>query len=202
MAHELVEGAGGTPSLAMLDPEADEAPFAVDGVSCAVCHRIAPEGLGTAASFSGAFALGPEGELYGPHAAPFARPMEARTGLAPVAADHVTSSALCGSCHTLFTDAVAADGTPLGARFPEQTPYLEWRNSAFDDEQPDPGPRAASCQACHAPAVDEDGAAIATAIAPRPGGGDFPPVDARSPYGRHVFVGGNTVVPALLRELA
>jgi hypothetical protein len=50
------------------------------------------------------------------------------------------------------------------------------------------------------PAVDDDGLPISTRIARQPGGGDFGPVGERAPYGRHVFVGGNALVPQLLRD--
>ena len=46
------------------------------------------------------------------------------------------------------------------------------------------------------------GAMIATRIARRPAGDDFPPIDDRSPYHRHVLVGGNTWVPAMIRDFA
>jgi hypothetical protein len=52
------------------------------------------------------------------------------------------------------------------------------------------------------PAADEDGKSIATRIARNPGGFDFPPTTPRSPFGRHVFAGGNTLVPAILRSHA
>jgi len=48
--------------------------------------------------------------------------------------------------------------------------------------------------------VDEQGRTIRTAIAHAPNGSDFGPVSPREPYGRHVLVGGNTLVPAILRD--
>jgi hypothetical protein len=96
----------------------------------------------------------------------------------------------------------APDGSSLGGVFPEQTPYLEWRNSVYSTEVPDAGPQAASCQACHMPSRSDAGAMLATRIARRPMGGDFPPIGDRSPYHRHVLVGGNTLVPAMIRDFA
>jgi hypothetical protein len=118
-----------------------------------------------------------------------------------MAAAHVTESSVCGTCHTLYTDALTPDGEPVGERFLEQAPYLEWRNSAYTDEVDTPGPRAASCAACHLPTVDEDGAAIRARLARNPGGRDFPPLRDRAPYGRHVLVGGNTLLLFLLRDV-
>jgi hypothetical protein len=40
--------------------------LARDGISCAVCHRISAQGLGTPASFTGNFNLGPPDQVNGP----------------------------------------------------------------------------------------------------------------------------------------
>ena len=56
-----------------------------------------------------------------------------------------------------------------------------------------------SCQACHMPTVDEDGVVIETRIARSPPGGDFN-IAERKPFGRHVFLGANTVMPRLIRD--
>ena len=69
-----------------------------------------------------------------------------------------------------------------------------------DAETDSPGPQAASCQGCHMPSTDEDGNLIMTELAHRPGGGSFPPVSARSPYNRHIFVGGNTLLPQIFKS--
>ncbi|MEQ9502000.1 MAG: multiheme c-type cytochrome [Deltaproteobacteria bacterium] len=179
-------------ALADLYTDSTTSRLALDGVSCTVCHQIEPDGLGTEATFSGGFPIAGDDTIYGPHAAPFARPMEMHTGYSPVRGDHVLDSALCGSCHTLYTDAVDEAGNAVGARLPEQTPYLEWRASAYATE-------GQTCQDCHAPKTDVDGRPIATRIARNPGGFDFGPIGDREPYGRHVFVGANTLVPALLK---
>lgn len=173
----------------------------LDGVACALCHQIQPDGLGTDASFTAGFVVAPLRQIYGPHPAPFTMPMVHRTGFTPTQAEHVTASGLCGSCHTLQTETLDPDGTALPGLFPEQATYLEWRNSDFRDEDP-PGATPAGCGACHMPTVDEEGQPISTRIARNPGGFDFPPIGPRAPYGRHVLVGGNTLLPALLRDHA
>jgi|JI10StandDraft_1071094.scaffolds.fasta_scaffold13143_3 hypothetical protein len=173
----------------------------IDGVACALCHQIQPDGLGADVSFTAGFVVKPLRQIYGPHASPFTMPMKNHTGFTPTKADHVTSSAMCGSCHTLQTETLDPDGTKLAGLFPEQATYLEWRNSDFRDEGT-PGPQAAACGACHMPTRDGDGVPISTRIAHRPDGADFPQIAARDPYGRHVFVGGNTLLPALLRDHA
>lgn len=188
---------GGPMALAdLLQADDDRAQLGLDGVACAACHQV-PDGGGF-----GPPSLPATGEIYGPHADPFTMPMMMHTGFTPVAAGHMTESAMCGTCHTLATEPLAEDGTPLGGHFPEQLPYLEWLDSDFSTEATPPGPQAASCQDCHMPPVSEAGVPISTRIARRPMGDDFPPVSDRSPYGRHVLVGGNTLVPSMLRDFA
>jgi hypothetical protein len=189
------------PARADLLGDAPAGKLGIDGVACALCHQIQPDGLGTDASYTANFVVEPLRQIYGPHASPFTMPMMNRTGFTPTKADHVTSSALCGSCHTLETETLDADGTVLPGLFPEQTTYLEWRNSDFRDEGT-PGATPAACGACHMPTTDDDGLPISTRIARNPGGFDFPPIGPRDPYGRHVLVGGNTLLPALLRDHA
>ena len=181
--------------LADLDRGGEAVALGADGVSCTVCHQVRPDGLGTAATFSGRFRIGEDAEIYGPHLAPFANPMRRHSGYTPTASDHVLDPALCGSCHTLYTDALSPSGEATGARLPEQTPYLEWLNSAFAE-----GPARRTCRDCHLPTVDVDDVPIRTRIAHNPGGRDFPPTSPRSPFGRHVLVGGNALTPKLLRS--
>jgi hypothetical protein len=125
-------------------------------------------------------------------------PMVGHSGFTPVEAAHMVDSGTCATCHTLFTDAVDADAKPIGSHFPEQTPYLEWRNSAYSTESEPAGMQAATCQDCHVPTQSVDGVPISTRIAHRPDGSDFPSISDRAPVGRHVFVGGNTLMPAII----
>lgn len=176
--------------------------LAQDGVSCSLCHGITPGGLGSERTFSGRFELDRAGRLFGPHAEPFVNPMLRISGFRPTYGPHVGEAALCGSCHTLETEVLDEQGRPTGARFLEQAPYLEWRNSLYDEERDPPAARAAACAACHVPRFDVEGHALTTRIGRNPAGRDFPPTIARSPFGRHLFVGGNVLVPALLRDHA
>lgn len=183
------------PRLAELSTNSDDAIAGLDSVNCTTCHRMASDRLGTEASFDGNFAFGPRGRMYGPYPAPFAGPMMQHLGVMPEPAAHYRQSDMCGSCHTLVTHALNPDGTPRGRTFDEQTPYLDYLASDY-------AKRGVTCQTCHMPATDEDGNAIATWIARRPDGGIFGPTSKRTPYGRHVFVGANTLVPAMLRDEA
>lgn len=177
--------------------DTDAAQLGLDGVTCTSCHQIKPDNLGQPESFGGGYELALNGELYGPHAQPFERPMAMNSGFTPVQGDHMRESELCATCHTLTTDTFDPSGQPTGHSLPEQTPYVEWLNSAYATGQSE----AASCQDCHVPRTSEDGAPLMTRIARRPGGGDFPPVSPRN-AGRHLYVGGNTLIPQILRDNA
>lgn len=192
-----------SPGLATLQGEstgidATAQQLGLDGVSCTVCHQILPDKLGGPSSFSGGFVIGDQRQTFGPHPNPFTTPMVNSSGFTPVLGKQLRESSLCASCHTLDTQTLDASGKATGHVLAEQSPYLEWRNSAFSTEAASPGPKAASCQSCHVPTTSVDGAPISTHIARRPNGGTFPATSPRSPFGRHVFVGGNTVVPRIL----
>lgn len=163
-----------------------------DGVSCTTCHRLDPASLAAESSHTGQYAIADNTRIYGPHAAPFTNPMEHHTGFTPTEGAHMLDSEVCATCHTLQTHTVA-EGALTGATFLEQSPYLEWQNSSFAG--------TTSCQDCHMPKVDASGTAIETAIARNPGGSDFP-IEARSPFGQHTMVGGNTLLLGILRDNA
>lgn len=171
-----------------LDPGHPRHAFAADGVSCTLCHQIERQGLGDPNSFSGGFSIDtqrPAGQrvIYGPYFAP-PRPasvMEDVSGYRPVQGPHTLSSEHCATCHTLYTPYVDQDGGIVGT-FPEQVPYLEWRHSDYEQTH--------VCQDCHMPPA-EGAVRLSTT-----GGG--PP---RSPFARHLFVGGNTYVLSMLSIL-
>lgn len=166
--------------------------LAADGVTCMACHTIAPSNQGQPETWSARQTYDLSGRVFGPHAAPFSQPMMNRTGLTPTASGQVREATLCASCHTLTTHALDLEGAP---EFPEQTPWLEWRNSDFANPS-----ATVTCQDCHMPVVDEDGQTIETRIARRPDGADFPQIAPRAPFGRHLFVGGNTLIPEVLKR--
>lgn len=162
-------------------------PLATDGVTCTVCHQAQPENLGTPASFAGHLDIRPEKRIFGPFASPATGPMRMHTGYTPTHGAHVSSSALCGACHTLHTA-----HAPNADAFLEQAPYLEWRNSVYSDEA---GRTASSrtCQECHMPDLG------AMKIAHNPGGRDFN-IATRAPVRGHAFVGGNALLLDLFAE--
>ena len=161
-----------------------------DGVTCSLCHQIQPTNLGTAASFTGGYVVDKSRTIFGPHESPFSMPMQQQVGYTPVASVHTRDSGLCGSCHTVVTHSLDAPGGPAGPDTLEQGPFVEWSVSSFAK------PGGKSCQDCHMPTVDDDGAAISTVLSLRPGGNRL---SKRSPFGRHTFVGANGL---MLRVLA
>lgn len=152
-----------------------------DGVTCSLCHQIEDGGLGTPETFSGAFTIGDDRLIYGPHASPYTQPMEFFLGYTPVQSEHIARSSLCATCHTVITPA------PGGGEFVEQATFLEWENSSHA--------ASTSCGGCHLPSVDASGAPITTPIATYPE--DLAP---RSRYGVHSFVGANAYMLALLGD--
>jgi hypothetical protein len=191
--------------LAFLKKNDQRAHLGLDGVSCTVCHQITDQGLGTEASFTGHFQINKESKIYGPHADPFPMPMQHHVGYTPTQSNHILKSGLCATCHTLNTTSVDEFGVPSApsaGEFHEQSPYLEWRNSVYNDEVAVPSHQAKSCQACHMPTTDVDGNKIETVLAHNPGGRDFPFLKPRSPFGRHTFSGANTLMMQILRDNA
>jgi hypothetical protein len=161
-----------------------------EGVTCSLCHQIAAKGLGTQATFDGHFEVGEMRLIYGPHANPLTMPMQMFVNYTPVQATHISDSGLCGSCHTVITPALDAQGKPTGAQFVEQGAYLEWANSDFLV-----GPRAASCQSCHMPAKDDGGNPIMAVLSLKPSG-----LMPRSPIGRHLLIGGNAQMLSVMAD--
>jgi len=162
----------GTSELAFT--EAAGSPLAAEGVGCTLCHQIQPENLGKAESFTGHFRIDTNREIFGPYHDVFTMPMRRHVNYTPRFGAHTQNSTLCAACHTLFTPIIDEAGKVVG-QFPEQVPYLEWRNSDF-------ARNGQHCQDCHMPRQD-----TAVKISARP-----PWLEARSPFWKHQFVGGNS----------
>jgi hypothetical protein len=163
-----------------------EGRLAADGVSCSMCHQIRRERLGTEESFTAGFVLDestPLGErsIFGPYEVDPGRTriMQSAAQMVPSKALHVQDSALCGSCHTLYTHTRGPKGEVIG-ELPEQVPYLEWKHSEYY--------QARSCQSCHMPQLEEK--MNITAVLGQP----------RADFSRHVFRGGNFFMPRVFNR--
>jgi len=158
---------------------------AMDGVSCTLCHQVKDDNLGAEESFTGKYviddsSLRPNRSIFGPYDFPLINPMNNNTGFIPISGPQVKDSALCGSCHTLYTPTVDSLGNVVG-EFPEQMTYLEWEHIGTDK---------LSCQGCHIPEADGP-----VAISNRPRR-----LRAREPFGQHHFVGGNNFMVGILKD--
>lgn len=170
-----------------LDPDAKDGRKALDGVSCSVCHQIGKEKLGTRESFNGGFVLDPPDANdnrpeYGPFDVDKGHNRIMRTsseGYRPTKSDHIRSSELCATCHTLYTKALGPGGKVVG-ELPEQMPYQEWLHSEFKDTK--------SCQTCHMPAIE--GPAPITRVLG----------ELREGTRRHSFVGANFFMLRMLNR--
>jgi len=160
-----------------------------EGVSCTACHQMQENG-----TESGGFIISDDTVnkvIFGPYANPAINPMLNNSGYTPVNSEHVESSELCASCHTLHTPALDPEtGLPSGNQFLEQGPYLEWLNSVYATGQA----QEAQCQDCHMPVPFDS---YETPISTRPPNNPPPP---RQPYGQHTLVGGNTHLLEILRD--
>ena len=165
----------------------NQAALAEDGVTCSVCHQISKEKLGTRESFNAGFVVEhPPAANNHPEFGPFiVTPgrqliMDSSTGgFRPTNAGHIRDSALCGSCHQLYTTARGEGGKDIGA-LPEQMPYLEWLHSDY--------PAKDSCQACHMPEVHEEVNISSVMGTPRAG------------LHQHSFVGDNFLMEGMLNR--
>ncbi len=165
------------------DKKADAA--AADGVSCSICHQISAKNLGKKESFVGHFIIdSPDAHgrhfEHGPYTidAGHQGVMRSSTGgFVPGEAPQIRDSALCATCHTLYTTALNKEGKVIG-ELPEQVPYQEWQHSSYKD--------AVSCQACHMPGVEGDAPVTSLFGEPRPG--------AR----RHSFIAANFLMLRML----
>jgi hypothetical protein len=188
MAHFTAEARQSSTAIldgGFADPGHELHTWAMDGVSCSLCHQIREDGLGLPASYNGGYVIDhelPEGErlAFGPYSIDEAQTqiMVAGSGYIPVASQHIASSEMCASCHTLYTPYLDATGAVAG-EFPEQVPYLEWFYSDYR--------RSASCADCHMPEA-QGGVDIASSS-----------TSPRSPFSRHIFAGANPYILTMLQ---
>jgi hypothetical protein len=178
MAHVQQHALGNELSIFTNLPAAPAAdPLAVEGVSCAVCHQIRTDGLGSRSSFTGGFVIDTatpleRRQVFGPFEVDPGRTslMRSATGLLPTQGTHIQQSEVCATCHTLYTHALN-DAGKATSEFPEQVPYQEWLHSEYRESQ--------SCQSCHMPVVPRETPITSVLGQPREG------------LSRHDFRGAN-----------
>lgn len=153
----------------------------LNGVACGGCHAIGTENLGSV--FSGNIPYDTSKKEFGPFLNPLAGPMQLYVGLTPVFSEHMNTSQICSSCHTLIGHTVDLDGNYNGHTFVEQATFHEWLNSTFAEDN-------VTCQHCHMPQVT-DSVIIANNILALP---------PRSPFNQHQFVGGNYFMVNLIKQ--
>jgi len=204
-----------------------------DGVSCNACHGMAlgraavaaaqsqpqnaciaerqertnPGLSGLARTFSGNFVLGPPDKIYGPFREPKQKSMTNATGMVPEHSEHMKSSEVCASCHTVHLPVL--HGGKVVARTYEQATYPEWAFSAYRTGATADGPlplgageRPHTCQDCHMPSRDAYGIPFQSKIATIQEHSNFPQAEhtlpraeidlpVRAGYARHTLVGLN-----------
>lgn len=160
--------------------------LAGDGVSCSVCHQIAPDNFGQRASFVGGFKIDEKAtpgdrRVFGPFEIDKGHTtiMKSSSTFQPTQGMHIRSSELCATCHTLLTQALDAGGKVIG-ELPEQVPYQEWLHSDFRSTR--------SCQSCHMPEIKAEVPMSSVFGEPRAG------------VARHTFVGGNFFMQRILNR--
>lgn len=217
------------------DPFAEFGALARDGVSCTVCHHVVlADSVPFEETFTGKFFCGPPDELYGPFSDHVrVMPMEQALGITPsgdqegiqasdvcgpnrgggeqpVARADIGSSKVCGSCHTVHLPVFDSAGKQVGTVF-EQSTYLEWLNSAFQNEEQPWGDTPRTCQNCHMPDTFRD-EPLAFRIA-NIEDDTFPPMryqlpepelslTVREPFSRHTLVGINLFSLEMFRQFA
>lgn len=169
------------------DQDEEKNASAKDGVTCSICHQITNRNFGRTESFNGGFQIEtPQSQDNHAEFGPFviqnaqASIMQSSTGgFRPTVAEHILDSAMCATCHTLYTKSLAPGGRVLGT-FPEQVPYQEWLHSDY--------PNRNTCQSCHMPEVQGPAPIAAVMGELRPG------------VRQHTFLGGNSFVLRLLNQ--
>lgn len=168
----------------ILDPESLMEPFALDGISCSVCHQIRADNLGFQTSYTGNYYIDTELRppfrlIFGPYSITdtLAAVMQDASGFRPEQGIHLGQSEACATCHTVYAEYLDGFGNPAGT-FPQQTTYLEWYYSDYSSY--------AGCVDCHMEDVD-GGVHIAEQS-----------TTLRSPFEAHTFSGGNAFLLQVL----
>jgi hypothetical protein len=181
-------------------------------------QAVNPDLSGFARTFTGSFLTGAPDKLFGPFQDPKAASMKHAIGNAPEHAADIKSSEMCGSCHTVHLS-VLHRGQALG-RVYEQTTYPEWAFSDYrDGKTPDgalplgAGATPQSCQDCHMPSKDAQGAPYVSKIAAIQEHSNYPEAEhtlppgeidlpARDGFAKHTLLGLNVFLLKMAWQFA
>lgn len=213
-----------------------------DGVACTTCHAmvlgkeasekaakeaqnacvaerqdvLTPGLTGLAKTFTGNFLVAKPGDIFGPFKDPKKKPMEAATGLIAAHSEHVKSSEVCASCHTVHLP-VLHRGEIIAHTY-EQATYPEWAFSAYrtgktvDGDLPGgAGAKAQSCQDCHMPKTNAKGKPYRSKIATIQEFSSFPQaeftlppedidLEPREGFAKHTLVGLNMFLTKMAQQ--
>jgi hypothetical protein len=158
----------------------DNDSLGIDGVSCAGCHTISPNGIGT--TFSGETHYDTTRHVYGPFVNPMIGPMQLYTGYTPTYSQHIKESGVCASCHTLITHTADLNGNSTGGEFIEQATFHEYKNSIYSQNN-------TTCQNCHMARIS-DPIMIANG---------YLSITPRTPFNQHSFAGANLFMLKLMK---
>ncbi len=133
------------------DPNHAYGALSRDGISCMVCHQIVDDKKPLRDIVTGNFEVsGPVdgvSKIYGPVSSPARLPMVSSLGLEPEESAYISTSRVCAGCHTIYLPVFDKAGKELKKAF-EQSTYLEWLNSDFQNEL-GAGSDPQTCQNCH-----------------------------------------------------
>jgi len=198
--HEARLAGQPTPTLAVVDEASAAGELARDGVSCTLCHLLPAKNLGAPETFNGHIRPNDKRLLYGPYDDADTHAMMEAVSFQPRHGPHMHDSALCAGCHTLLSESVDETGQKTGHVLPELTTWMAWANANPTPPGVAPHEMENTCQHCHVPHDSEEGIPIQTKVARLPDGGDRAPIPVREHFGRHVFLGANTLVLSMFRD--
>ena len=175
-----------------------------DGISCMVCHQIVDNGEPLIDIATGKFNVSAPGEfekqdgrniswIYGPYEDVSTHPMLEGLGMRPKYSSLIKESKLCSSCHTVYLPVFKENGQPVAdSKDPtgtkhvyEQATYLEWQNSAYQNEVSPAGSDVRTCQSCHMPTTfpyDESGKALTNLQVANVQDQSYPEADHLAPF--------------------
>lgn len=190
--------------------EKDDEPYSLygslsrDGISCMVCHQIVDKDEPLIDIATGKFNVSSPGEfekedgkniswIYGPYEDVSAHPMMEGLGIRPKYSSFIKESRLCSSCHTVYLPVFKGDGQPVkdpkdptgNKNVYEQSTYLEWQNSAYQNEVAPLGSDIKTCQTCHMPTsfpYDESGKRLTNTKIANVQDQSYPEADHLAPF--------------------